>query len=161
MDCNGDKPGKAGVQVLLFSGDKGGDLVVRWKYQTNGVLRRPSFCFQWLECCPSRIHQRIPDRKYDARWKQTSSCQIYMFCSVLTPQWSEWSGCTKNRTRPDISCIASFSSDNCPLEVEREDCSSPGITFYLFVGTLSVRPRISQCYCCCSSSSSCCCYWQK
>ena len=52
--------------------------------------------------------------------------QMYMFCSVLTPQWSEWGACTKNRTRPEISCVASFSSDSCPMEVETEECSSPG-----------------------------------
>ena len=50
----------------------------------------------------------------------------FIFLSVLTPQWSEWGECTKNRTRPDISCIASYSSDNCPMEVEGEGCSSPG-----------------------------------
>ena len=44
----------------------------------------------------------------------------------MTPQWSEWSACTKNRSRPDISCIARYSSDSCPMEVEREDCSSSG-----------------------------------
>ena len=48
------------------------------------------------------------------------------------PQWSEWSACTKNRTRTDLSCIASDSSDafastsSCPTEVETEECSSSG-----------------------------------
>ena len=59
--------------------------------------------------------------------------QLYVnltcFCLVLTPQWSEWGACTKNRTRQDISCITSYSPDSCPIEVEREGCSSPGNYF--------------------------------
>ena len=129
MDYCGDKPGQEGMQIHVFLGHKRGDLVVRGKYQTNAVLWCPCLCFQWLVCCPSRIHQRTPYRKYDARWNKTISCQIDMFCSVLTPQWSEWGACTKNRTRPDISCITSYSPDSCPMEVEREGCSSPGNYF--------------------------------
>ena len=52
--------------------------------------------------------------------------KLIYFCLVLTPQWSEWGACTKNRTRPDISCLASYSTDSCPTEVEREGCSSSG-----------------------------------
>ena len=51
---------------------------------------------------------------------------LISFCPVLTPQWSEWGACTKNRTRADISCIGSSSSESCPVEVETEECSSPG-----------------------------------
>ena len=40
-------------------------------------------------------------------------------------EWSEWGECEKNRSRPDISCLASSSSESCSPEVEREECSSP------------------------------------
>ena len=72
--------------------------------------------------------------------------KLIYFCLVLTPQWSEWGACTKNRTRPDISCIASYSTDSCPMEVEREGCSSSGnscsfevISVNSFVGCLVVK----------------------
>ena len=63
---------------------------------------------------------------------ESKQCYVkfkHMFCSVLTPQWSEWGSCMKNRTRPDISCIASHSSNGCPMEVEREECSSSGNSY--------------------------------
>ena len=46
-------------------------------------------------------------------------------------EWSEWSACTKNRTRPQI-CPA---ADSCPLEVETEECEagSPGIFIFIKV----------------------------
>ena len=144
MDCSGDKPDEEGVQVLLFSDDEGRDLVVRGEQGSKTVLRRPCLCFQSVVCCPSRIHQRIQDRKYDARWKQTISCQI-IFCSVLTPQWSEWSPCTKNRSRREISCLASGQTpESCPMEVEREECTSTssGNFLWLFLWVWAMVQKI-------------------
>ena len=50
----------------------------------------------------------------------------------MTPQWSEWGACTKNRSRTEISCLASSQvPDSCPLELEKEECTStsPGNSF--------------------------------
>ena len=50
----------------------------------------------------------------------------------MTPQWSEWGACTKNRSRTEISCLASSQTPHsCPLEVEKEECTStsPGNSF--------------------------------
>ena len=50
----------------------------------------------------------------------------------MTPQWSEWGACTKNRSRTEISCLASSHvPDSCPLELEKEECTStsPGNSF--------------------------------
>ena len=74
-----------------------------------------------------KIENMMPGERKIAKY-----LKLICLCSVLTPQWSEWGGCTKNRNRTDMSCIASFSSDTsdssetCPMEVETEECSSPG-----------------------------------
>ena len=38
--------------------------------------------------------------------------------------WSEWSGCTKNRTRPDSLCSTGQPTDTCPMEIESDECET-------------------------------------
>ena len=74
MDKSGDKPSQAWVQVHLFSGHQGWEIVVRGEHQPEAVFQRPCLCFQ--RCCPRRIHQKTQDRKYDTRWK--NSCLFFV-----------------------------------------------------------------------------------
>merc|ERR1712012_1273538 len=46
---------------------------------------------------------------------------------VLEKQWSDWSPwseCTKNRTRPDSTCSTGQPSDACSLDVVTEECDT-------------------------------------
>ena len=49
----------------------------------------------------------------------------------MKPQWSDWSKCsnTKSRSRPEISCSNTVSSETCPVDVQTEECYASGILF--------------------------------
>ena len=38
--------------------------------------------------------------------------------------WSAWSGCTKNRSRPDSFCSTEEPMDACPMEMEVDECET-------------------------------------
>merc|ERR1719500_2769569 len=91
----------------------------------------------------SDVHVYASSAWYVAQVGSIRGFKIENMMPVLSPQWSDWGSCTKNRTRPEASCIAGHSTDSCPMEVETEKCTFSGPANNITLPTLNLASVVS------------------
>ena len=76
------------------------------------------------------IENKVPGN--DKRWHSHLNTSNLTHISVLMQDlssWSEWSGCTKNRTQSTMACSITPESEDCQIYMERQDCVLTGELF--------------------------------
>ena len=76
------------------------------------------------------IENKVPGN--DKRWHSQLNTSNLTHISVLMQDlssWSEWSGCTKNRTQSTMACSITPESEDCQIYMERQDCVLTGELF--------------------------------